>query len=64
MEPALFNVFVNNMNSGIKCTPGKFANDIEELCGVVITLEGKDGIWRDLDRSERWIFNEVQQGEV
>ncbi|KAJ7408308.1 rna-directed dna polymerase from mobile element jockey-like [Pitangus sulphuratus] len=50
-EPSLFDIFIADMNSGIECTLGKFANDTK-LCGVIDTLEERDGMQRDLDKPE------------
>ena len=50
---ALFNIFVGDMDSGIKCTLSKFADDTR-LYGEVNMLEGRHAIQRDLERPERW----------
>jgi len=54
LGPALFNMFLSDMDSGLKCTLNKFSDDAK-LCGVVNTLEERDVIQRDLDRFERWV---------
>ena len=41
LGPALFNIFVGYMKSGIECTLSKFADDTK-LCGAFNTLEGRD----------------------
>ncbi|GAB0203666.1 mitochondrial enolase superfamily member 1 [Grus japonensis] len=53
LGPALFNIFVGDMDSGIECALSKFA-DNNTLCGMVNKLQVRDGIQRDLDRLERW----------
>ena len=40
---------------GLSAPSASFA-DNTKLCGVADTLEGRDGIQRDLDRLERWVL--------
>jgi len=40
LEPVLFKIFAGDVDSGIECTLGKFANDTK-MCDAVDMLEGK-----------------------
>jgi len=51
--PALFSIFVGDMDGGIECTLSKFVNDTKLNCAVD-TLGAKDATERERDRLERW----------
>lgn len=62
--PVLFNIFINDTDSGIKCTLRNSADNTEPS-GVADKPEGQDVIHRDLDKLEKqayvnaFSFNEV-----
>jgi len=52
LEPILFNILINYINSGIECNFSKFADDTK-VWGAMDSPEGWDAIQRDLDRLEQ-----------
>lgn len=53
MGPALFNISINDMDSGIDCTHSKSASDTK-LSDIASTPEGWDITQRDLDKCKKW----------
>ena len=53
LGPVLFNIFINDLDEGVKGALVKFADDTK-LGGIANTLEDRNKIQNYLDRMEHW----------
>ncbi|KAJ7415088.1 RNA-directed DNA polymerase from mobile element jockey-like [Pitangus sulphuratus] len=54
--PVFFNILIDNIGAGLEVILSKFANNTK-LGGAIDSLEGREAMQRDLEKSEGWAIN-------